>query len=101
MTAGAALPSAISAMLQSLLNDPFQTCYEYMLRATSEFGYALCDIVTELATQVSRLELPDPVVSHLLDRLSSIEHRLSHGTSEKLQLGALVGAFIVARHMIK
>ncbi len=101
MTAGAALPSAIAAMLQSLLNDPFQPCYEYMLRATTEFGYAVCDIVTELAAQVALLELPDAVVAHLLDRLSSVEHRLSHGTSEKLQLGALVGAFVVARHMIK
>lgn len=44
--------------------------------------------------------LPDLVSSHLLDKLSTIEFRLSHGGSEKLQLGALVGAFIIARSMM-
>jgi hypothetical protein len=39
-------------------------------------------------------------VAYLLDKLSTIEHRLSHGASDKLQLGALVGAFIVGRAMI-
>ena len=47
-----------------------------------------------------RLELPDAVLSLLLDRLSTVEYRLSHGASEKLQLGALVGAFVVGRHMM-
>jgi hypothetical protein len=47
-----------------------------------------------------RLDLPDAVMAHLLDRMSSIEHRLSHGVSDKIQLGGLVGAFVVARDMM-
>jgi hypothetical protein len=35
-----------------------------------------------------------------MDKLSNIEYRLSHGVNEKLQLGSLVGAFIVARNML-
>ena len=46
------------------------------------------------------LELPDEVIAHLLDKLSNIEYRLSHGVSEKLQLGSLVGAFTIAREMM-
>ena len=46
------------------------------------------------------MTLPDAVAGHLLDRLSTIEFRLSHGGNEKLQLGALVGAFIIARSMM-
>ena len=65
-----------------------------------EFGYALCDIVTELSALVMNLELPDEVIAHLLDKLSNIEYRLSHGVSEKLQLGSLVGAFTIAREMM-
>jgi DNA polymerase III delta prime subunit len=40
------------------------------------------------------------VSAYLMDALSTIEHRLSHGVNEKLQVGALVGAFTVARNMM-
>ncbi len=45
-------------------------------------------------------ELPDRVIAYIMDKLSNIEFRLSHGVSEKLQLGALVGVFVVARNMM-
>ena len=49
---------------------------------------------------VTEAELPDEAMGHILDRLSTIEFQLSHGASEKLQIGALVGAFVVARTMM-
>jgi len=64
------------------------------------YGYALCDISTEMTALVMKVHLPDPVVAHLLSLLSRIEFRLSHGASEKIQLGALVGAFVTARGMM-
>lgn len=70
------------------------------LQSVSDFGYALCDITTELSILVTRTELPDAVTAYLLDKLSNVEYRLSNGTSEKLQMGALVGAFTVARTML-
>jgi len=69
-------------------------------QANIEFGYALCDIITELAQLVTQTMLPDAAEAFLVDRLSTLEHRLSHGVNEKLQLGALVGAFVVARSML-
>ena len=45
-------------------------------------------------------ELSPAVGAYLIDKLSTMEYRLSHGVSEKLQLGALVGAFVVARSMM-
>ncbi len=120
LTAGAALPAVIDDTLRSLLNDDFKTAYTKLqdvssilcgdyfafilfiiLQATVSFGYALCDIITELSLRVTKLDLPDPVMSHILDKMSVVEHRLSHGVSEKMQVGALVGAFIVARSMMK
>lgn len=100
LTAGAAVPAVIERMFLSLMNDGFTDAYKSLLQATKEFGYALSDIVTELSLQISKTEFPDQVVSHLMDKLSTIEFRLSHGVSEKLQLGALVSAFIVARSMM-
>jgi replication factor C subunit 3/5 len=57
--------------------------------------------VTELSLLVAKLDLPDSVIGHLMDKLSLIEYRLSHGVSEKIQIGSLVGAFVVARNMMQ
>ena len=65
-----------------------------------DFGYAVCDITTSLSVLVAGTELPDPASAYLLDKLSNVEYRLSNGVSEKLQIGALVGAFTVARAML-
>lgn len=40
------------------------------------------------------------MTAYIIDKLSNIEHRLSRGVMEKLQIGALVGAFAVAREMM-
>lgn len=100
LTAGAALPSVIDSALNALLTESFQGAYNHMMNIVRNFGYALSDIVTSLSVLVLRLEIPDTVSAHLVDKLSTIEFHLSHGISEKLQLGSLVGAFIVARKMM-
>lgn len=44
--------------------------------------------------------MPPKVRIALLSALASIEHRLAFGTSERLQLGALCGAFAQAKEGI-
>ena len=39
------------------------------------------------------IEMPNKIRIELIDRMADVEYRLAYGTSEKLQLGALVGAF--------
>ena len=101
LTAGAALPYVITNILESLLNESFEKAYNNLLEKIIYYGYALADIVRELFLKVTELILPDQVLSCLVDKLSTIEFRLSHGVSEKLQIGALVGAFTVARSMMQ
>ena len=62
-----------------------------------EYGYALGDILTELSLAICRIQFPDTITALLLDRMSTVEFRLSHGVSEQLQLGSLVGAFTIAK----
>lgn len=50
---------------------------------------------------MTKLDLPDAVIGHIIDKLSTIEYRLSHGVVDKIQIGALVGAFVVARNMMQ
>jgi len=100
LTAGAAMPVIIKQLLQSLLNDTFVVAYDTLQKTIADFGYALCDIITEISLLVANIELPNPVLSYIIDKLSTIEHRLSHGVSEKIQVGALVSSFVVARQMM-
>lgn len=60
----------------------------------------MCDIVTELSLLAAKKELPDKAMGYIMDKLSNIEFRLSHGVSEKIQIGALVGVFVVVREML-
>ena len=44
--------------------------------------------------------MPPAVRIELVSKCAAIEHRLAHGTSERLQLGALCGAFAEAKEGI-
>ncbi len=64
-------------------------------------GYALQDILTEISRFIQLIEFPKNVLIHLIIKLSELEHRLSNGTSEKLQMSSLISIFISARGMIE
>lgn len=58
-------------------------------------GMALADMVTGIYDFLSTLtpgSLPPVARIYLLDQLGQIEHRLSTGASERLQLTSLLGA---------
>lgn len=44
--------------------------------------------------------MPETVRIELINKMADVEYRLAFGTSEKLQLGALVGAFAEAKEGI-
>ncbi|KAF7232952.1 hypothetical protein EG68_11774 [Paragonimus skrjabini miyazakii] len=64
-------------------------------------GIALQDILTELHPLIMKINLPDPVRCDLLIALSDIEHRMSIGSSERLQLSAVVAAFAKAKSSLE
>jgi replication factor C subunit 3/5 len=100
LTAGAAIPRVIDSIFDSLMNDSYNDAFNMIFQVINEFGYASTDILTEISKKIQEYELPDPVLGYLLDKLSNCELRLSHGASERLQLGSFVGAFIIARNMM-
>ena len=59
------------------------------------------DILTEVHMYVHRLVLPGNVKIMLLIKLAELESRLMGGSSEKIQLGGFLAAFMIAREMIK
>ncbi|KAL2633687.1 hypothetical protein R1flu_005166 [Riccia fluitans] len=94
---GNPMPKDVQAICQWLLNESFTTAYEHIQDMKTNKGLALADIVKELLIFVFEISMPPEVRAQLVEALADVEYRLAFGTSEKLQLGALVSAFTHAR----
>lgn len=101
MTSGAPLPRDVHVAMEWLMNLEFKDVYEKLTNMCSAKGYALTDILTELANKVTEANFPPGVLAVLLDGMSDVEHRLAFGTDEKLQAASLVGVFVKGRHVMK
>lgn len=98
--AGKPLPAEIEAVAQWLLNEPLAAAFGRISDLQLQKGVALVDILQQLHPFVFRIGMPPRVRVELVSKLGAIEHRLSYGTSERLQLGALCGAFAEAKEGI-
>mmetsp|Transcript_17458 Transcript_17458/g.21313 ORF Transcript_17458/g.21313 Transcript_17458/m.21313 type:complete len:341 (+) Transcript_17458:56-1078(+) len=101
LTSGAPLPSDLEKISYSLFNHEFATAQETIATLCKIKGYALVDIIADLTTVVTNMELPSGVLAFLLDGMSSVEYRLAFGTDEEIQCASLVGVFIKSRLMMK
>jgi replication factor C subunit 3/5 len=90
----------VEGLLSSLLCKPFKQCVDHVLTLQSENGVALVDLVRELGALVFRLGAGAAARAELVDALADCEYRLSYATCEKVQVQALVGAFVNARDSI-
>ncbi|KAH8859278.1 Replication factor C subunit 5 [Schistosoma japonicum] len=90
-------PDEIRSLLDHLLNEPISTAYHNIMAVKNLKGIALQDIITEIHPLIMRITLPDAIRCDLLIALSDIEHRMSQGASERLQLGAFISAFTRAK----
>jgi len=110
LSTGNPLPEDIDAILNWLLNEPFEKTYNSILKLKTEKGLALLDIIREIylrigfgmdsQTREGMSGFPAEVKMYLIDKLSESEHRLAFGTNEKIQLSAVVGYFTLARDRI-
>ncbi|CAI5471226.1 unnamed protein product [Closterium sp. Yama58-4] len=94
---GNPMPKDIQQMAHWLLNEPFRTALQRIQRVKEVKGLALIDIVRYLHGFILTVDMPAAVRIDLFDAMADIEYRLTFATSEKAQLGALVGAFTHAR----
>jgi replication factor C subunit 3/5 len=101
LTSGAPLPKDITIILELLMNTSFSHAYETITKLCTLNGYALADVIKDLTTTLLCLDMDSIQLSLLLDGMSTIEHRLAFGTSEKIQIASLVGVFVPTRHQIK
>jgi len=97
---GNPLPKDIQNVLQWMLNEDFTQAFNKVRTIQTDKGLALQDIIRDIHVYLSHMELHDDVLIDLYSKLADIEYRLSKGASDKVQLGAVVGAFQVARNAI-
>ncbi|GAB4817521.1 hypothetical protein N2152v2_004567 [Parachlorella kessleri] len=96
-TAGKPLPRDIEDCARWLLNEPLSVAFQRILELQLHRGVALVDILQQLHPYVFRIDMPPRVRIALVGSMAAIEHRLAFGTSERLQLGAMCGAFAEAK----
>lgn len=94
---GYPLRKDIDLIADALLNENFAKSFEKIQKIKEEKGYSLIDIVRDLHVYVLRIKVNQDVKMFLVEKMADIEYKLSFGTTEKIQLSALVGAFQLAR----
>ena len=95
---GSPTPETVEAILSTLISDEFDVAFETAWNTMRLKGLALQDILTSLLEMVIMLEVKDSLAkARLVASLADLEHRLSVGTNEKLQLAGLVGLFVASR----
>lgn len=104
LTSGSPLPEDVNEILELLLNEPFfSVACEKITTMCSNKGYALADVLKDLALKIGTgdLRLDAPALARLLDGMSQVEDRLASGTDEKIQTASLVGVFVGTRQRLE
>jgi len=97
---GKPLPSDIQAIVNILLNGTFSETFQEIQSMQKLKGLSLVDIIGRVHENIVRVNMPPSILAYVLDELSNIEYRLAFGTSDRLQLGALVAVFQIAKEKL-
>lgn len=85
-------PADISLIVDTLLKTSDVTsCLSLINSLKSNKGLALADIISSIADELVKLDVPASSMITWLDGLAEVEYRLSGGGSESVQTGAVVG----------
>ncbi|ODQ54700.1 DNA replication factor [Saitoella complicata NRRL Y-17804] len=84
-------PADLSLILNSMMSEEFYTSLRTITEIKTLKGLALQDILGGVYEQLEGVGLPVQVRVTVLERLAEIEYRLSTGSTEKIQLSAMIG----------
>ncbi|BGO98389.1 Subunit of heteropentameric Replication factor C (RF-C) [Rhodotorula toruloides] len=85
-------PADVEEIMRTMMNDSFETAYQRISSLKAEKGLALQDIIQGIYDFAQTVEFSSATRVYFLDQIAQVEHRLSTGGSEKLQLTALLSA---------
>jgi replication factor C subunit 3/5 len=90
-------PGDIKCMVEWMLQLSYADAFRKVERLRALKGLAVSDLLTEVHTFALALDLDGDLRIELLKQLAEAEFRLSTGGSEKINLGAIVAAFVLTR----
>ncbi|KNZ47471.1 replication factor C subunit 3/5 [Puccinia sorghi] len=93
---GSPHPKQIEEIVESMMNEEFQTSFKRIQDIKINYGLALQDIISGIYDYLRTIVFERNAQIYILDQLSQIEHRLSTGATEKIQLSSLLGSFRIA-----
>jgi len=70
---------------------------EGILSLSVEKGVTLATMLSEMTSEICKIDLADEIKAKIMIRMAEIEHRLSISCDEKIQLLSLIGMFIEIR----
>ncbi|CAH6421784.1 Replication factor C small subunit [uncultured virus] len=95
----------IDKIIDQLINEPFEKCYQNIYNLKFDLGLSLDDIIQELHdllvtkiienycenNNINKLSVK--TISSILDKMRTIEYNQSINTTENIQLSGLIGIF--------
>jgi len=97
---GAPAPADVQRALDAMMTLDYARAYAMLQELQREKGLSLIDILQTLHALVLRMNMPENSLAFLLPQLADVERALTQGANEGLQLGAMVGAFTIARQLM-
>jgi replication factor C subunit 3/5 len=92
-------PVFMDRVAETLLSLNFNEIFDQLSQERLDLGFSLTDIIRELHKTIMKIKFPEKMKMFLIKRIAEIEMRLSQGANEKIQLGALIGAFVESRQL--
>ncbi|UZJ56341.1 hypothetical protein CBS101457_005661 [Exobasidium rhododendri] len=96
---GTPLPADVEKIVDTMMNAEFTAAHKHVSELKVAKGMALADMVNGIYECIQAYKLPAQSRIYLLDQLAQIEHRLSTGASERIQLSALLGSVKIAMQL--
>ena len=94
---GVPLPRDLETAMMSLLNDNLEVGVNTLQNLTKNVGVAMTDVISLLSKKIFELHLSSTMRSLIISALADMEVALSHVSSEKFQLRALVSVFTLVK----
>ena len=86
-------PEEVKKLIEKALEGEFLRAREVLDRLLIEYGLSGEDVVRQLHRTVFDLNIPDESKVRLLDRIGETDFRLTEGSSERIQIEALLAHF--------
>lgn len=93
--ASQAKPNDVKIMLDNALKGKFEDARKNLQNMLLRQGLAGSDVIKEIHRQVYSLEISEQNKVHLIEKIGDCEFRLSEGSSDLIQLEALLAQFLV------